>query len=161
MTTNIVNQVAYLRTSRQFPPELNQLSVESNKAYIDTANAVNSRIIGIFSVNRAAINGEQWYLNTPKLQGLRQVYISSGVNAYSNIPHGLDITEFFGFSRFFGTYTDGTNWYGIVPGSNVAIAGKVGFYVDANDIVFTVGAGAPPAVAGTKVTIVLEWISNP
>ena len=35
MSSNIVNQVAYLRTSREFPDELHQLSVEVNKMYVD------------------------------------------------------------------------------------------------------------------------------
>ena len=54
MSSNLINQVAYLRTSREFPEELHQLTVEINKTYVDIANAVNARVIGLFPTNRPA-----------------------------------------------------------------------------------------------------------
>lgn len=156
MSTNVVNQVAYLRTSRMFPPELEQLSVEVDKAYIDTANAINNRTISIFPTSRAAINGESWFLiGNQKQQGFRQAY---PFTTTGNIAHGIEFNKISRFVRTFGEYTDGTNWYGLIPGSNVAIGGQVSFYITPTNIVFLVGGGAPVVTNGT---VVLEWLSQP
>ena len=156
MTANVVNQVAYLRTSRDFPTELEQLTVEVNKAYVDTSNAVNNRIISIFPVNRPAINGESWFITgNQKQQALRQVYTFT---ATTPINHGISVQDSGQFIRCFGSYTDGTNAYGLIFATSVAIPGQIGFFVTSTQIQFTVGAGAP---ALTKGTIVLEWLSQP
>lgn len=156
MSTNVVNQVAYLRTSRNFPVEVEQLTVEVNKAYVDTANAVNNRIISIFPTNRPAINGESWFIrNNQRQQGFRQVYVFTTT---ANIPHGINFATVDRFTRNFGEFTDGTNWYGLINGSNVAIAGQISFYLTPTDIVFLSGGGAP---ALTRGNIVLEWLSQP
>lgn len=155
MSSNVINQVAFLRTSREFPAELQQLTVEANKAYVDTANAVNNRTISIFPTNRPAINGESWFLTgNQRQQGFRQVYTFTST---ANIAHGINTTSFSQFSRKFGNYTDGTNFYGLISASNVAIAGQITFYVTPTDIVFLTGAGAPALTSGT---IVLEWLSQ-
>lgn len=156
MSTNVVNQVAYLRTTRNFPPELSELIVEIDKSYVDTASAVNNRTISIFPTTRPAINGESWFLTqNQRQQGLRQVYTFTTT---ANIAHGLDLSKIERFTRNFGEFTDGTNWYGIINGSNVAIAGQISFYIDSTNIVFLIGAGAPALTSGT---IVLEWLSRP
>lgn len=156
MTSNVVNQVPYLRTSREFPTETDQLTVEINKAYIDTANAVNNRTISIFPVNRPAVNGESWFItNNLRQQGFRQVYIFTTT---ASIPHGINFSNVERFTNNFGEFTDGTNWYGLIHGCNVAIAGQISFYVTPTDIVFLTGGGAPSL---TKGNIVLEWISQP
>ena len=48
MTTNVVNQMPYLQTSRNFPLEAQPLAVEVNKSYVDIANSVNNRMIGLY-----------------------------------------------------------------------------------------------------------------
>lgn len=154
MSANITNQVAYLRTSRTFPTDIEQLSVEANKAYLDTANAINVRIIGIFPVNRPAITGESWFLTNRRQQSLRQVY---AFTTTASITHALNFDQIDRFSRTFGEFTDGTNWYGLIPGSNVAIIGQISFYITPTQIVFLTGAGAPALTVGT---IVLEWLSD-
>jgi hypothetical protein len=154
LMTNIVNQIAYLQTSREFPEEQKQLSVEMNRTYVDIASAVNTRIIGIFSTNRPSVTGESWFFINQRQQSFRQVY---PFTTTASIPHGVNLDLIYGFSRLFGTYTDGTNWYGLIPGSNVAIPGQISFYIDPINIVFLVGAGAP---ALTKGNLVIEWISN-
>lgn len=157
MTANVVNQVAFLRTTREFPHEdQRQLAVEVNKAYIDTSNAVNNRIISIFPTSRPAITGESWFINQNKKQGgFRQVY---AVTSTSPITHGIDFTNIFGFSRCWGQFTNGTNWYGFIFGGQTAIAGQIVFYLTPTQITFVVGAGAPAVTTGT---IVLEWLSRP
>lgn len=159
MTTNVVNQVSYLRTTRQFPyDDIRQLSVEINKAHVDIANAVNTRIISIFPTTQPAINGEEWFLtNNQKQQGFRKVYTFSST---SNIAHGVNVIVPGQFIRCFGSYTDGTNTYGLIFGSNSAstIPGQISFYITNTNIVFVVGAAAPSVASGT---IVIEWISSP
>ncbi len=155
MSTNILNQMPYLRTSRSFKEELPQLSVELNKAYLDTANTVNARTIGLFATNKASITGEEWFVNTSaKRQGFRQAYTFTGAGT---IPHGLNFKDIYIFTRCYGEYTDGTNWYGIISGTSVGIAGQISFYIDPTNIVILNGGGAPAIVNGI---VVLEWLSN-
>jgi hypothetical protein len=150
------NQIAYLRTSREFPEEIHQLSVEVNKSYIDIANAINVRTIGIFPTNRPAVTGESYYLvNNQKQQTLRQVYTFTTT---SSIAHGITVTTPNQFTSCFGSYTDGTNSYGLIFATSVAIAGQITFYVTSSQIVFVVGAGAPALTSGR---IVLQWLSQP
>lgn len=151
-----MNQVAYLRTSRDFPEEGKQFTIEVNKAYVDTANAVNNRTISLFPTTRPAINGESWFLTgNQRQQGFRQAY---PFTTTTNIAHGIDFNQIERFVRMFGDFTDGTNWYGLIAASNVAIAGQISFYLTSTNIVFVVGGGAP---ALTKGTITLEWLSQP
>lgn len=154
MSSNIVNQVAFLRTSREYPEQLHQLSIEVDKSYVDIANAVNVRTIGLFPVNRPAITGDSWFITARRQQSFRQIYPFTTTAA---IDHGLNFTEIERFTRTFGEFTDGTNWYGLIPGSNIAIAGQISFYVTPTQIIFMVGGGAP---AVTKGTVVLEWLSQ-
>lgn len=101
MSANVSNQTSFLRTSREFPLESQPLSVELNKSYIDIAIAVNSRVIGIFPTNRAAITGESWFLTNQKQQTLRQIY---PFTAAGNIAHGINTATIFGFTRIYGAF---------------------------------------------------------
>jgi hypothetical protein len=153
---NVINQVPYLRTSRNFPEEAHMLTLEMNKAYVDIANAVNARTIGIFPTTRPAVGGESWFLNqNQRQQNLRQIYIFT---ATGSIPHGINFNSASYFTKCSGSFTDGTNWYGAIFASNIAITGQVSFYVTPTNIVILSGAGAPAITSGI---IVLEWISNP
>lgn len=156
MSSNIVNQVAYLPTSRNYPTDIKQLVVEIDRTNVDTANAVNNRIISIFPTTRSAINGESWFLSAnQRQQGLRQVYTFSTT---TSINHGITVVDSGQFIRCFGSYTDGTSTYGLIFGTSVAIAGQISFYLTSTQIVFVVGGGSP---ALTRGTVVLEWISQP
>jgi len=156
MSSNIINQVAYLRTSREFPEELHQLTVEINKMYVDVATAVNARSIGLFPVNRSAQTGNTFYIfQNRKQQTLRQVYTATTTASINHNIRGITPGQFILCT---GSYTDGTNSYGLIYGSNVAIAGQISFYVTSTQIVFLVGAGAPTL---TNLTCVLEWLSQP
>ncbi len=160
MTTNnnpnIVNQTPYLRTSRDFPEESHQLSVELERAYIDIAAKVNERIIGIFPTNRPAVTGSSYYLTgQTRQQELRQVYVFTST---ASINHGINVINPNQFTGYQGTYTDSTNSYGLIFGSSTAIAGQISFYLTATQIVFVTGAGAPTLTSGI---IVLSWLSSP
>lgn len=156
MSTNVVNTVAYLRTSREFPEELKQLTVEVNKAYLDTAQAVNARTIGIYPVNQPAITGNSYFTrNNQRQQTLRQVYV---FNSTAAINHGVRVISKTQFINCFGTYTDNTNSYGLVYGTSTATPGLITFYMTSTQIIFVLGAGAPALSSGV---IVLEWLSQP
>ncbi len=155
MTSNISNQVAYLRTSREFPTDAPLLSVELSKAYIDTANAVNIRTIGIHAVNKASVGGEGWFLNGPKQQNLRQVFQFTSAGT---IKHSLNFNSISTFTKCFGCYTDGTNYYGVIFASSMPITDQVTFWVDPANINVIVDGAAPAVTSGI---IVLEWISKP
>lgn len=163
MSTNITNQVAFLRTSRNFPEDLKQLTVEVNRAYVDTANKVNSRTIGIFTQNVASLNGEEWFVDNTnqKQQGFRRVYPFGA--SPTTIPHFLNIAPFqfsaLNFVRIYGTFTNGTNWYPLPYVDSAAANNQISLVVNPTNIVITSGGGAPPAI--TSGFVVLEWISVP
>ncbi len=156
---NIVNQIAYLRTTRDFPEELHQLSIECNKAYLDTANAVNSRTIGIFPTNRPAVTGESWFIQgNRRQQTFRQVYTFTSSTTLP-IPHGLDFNGIDYFTRCWGGYLDVLgNWNGIIWTTSIPIAGQLTFYLTPTLIFFLGGAPAPAIVKGE---VILEWMSQP
>lgn len=157
MAANVTNQVAFLRTTRNFPPDLQQLSTEVNLAYVDTANKVNSRTIGIFTQNVSSLNGEEWFVNNrnQKQQGFRRVYPFG--SAPTTIAHHLN-TTIVQFVRIFGTFTDGTNWYPLPYVDSTAANNQVSLMVDPTNIVITAGGGTPPAI--TSGFVVLEWLSQ-
>lgn len=157
MSSNFRNLAPFLRTSRLFPDDNPQaLSVEINKSYIDIAQAVNSRTIGVYALNTQSVNGTSWYLtgNNQKQQGVRKMFrfTSSGT-----FPHFIDFNSVDYFTQCWGTYTDGTNWYGAIFASNSTITNQVSFYITPTNIVVQ-SAGAPPTIS--SLTIVLEWASK-
>jgi hypothetical protein len=153
--SNVVNQVPFLRTSRLFPKDLDQLTIELTKSYIDIANTVNERIIAIFPTSNPAITGENWFFGkNEKHQGFRKVFILTDITP---IDHGIELTNVNRFTRCYGEYTDGTNWYGIINGTSVVISGQLVFYVTPTQIIFVEDGSQPALTAGN---IVLEWVSN-
>ena len=159
--SSITNQVPYLRTSRSFSLDANRLSQELSLSYIDTANAVNVRTIGIFSFKSPVITGNTYFLTSNKQQSLRQIYTFTST---SDIDLGFKITSIYQFIDMYGTFTDSTSAFGMIAGSSVAIAGQLSFYVDVNagsttsDVIKIVSGAGVPAL--TNGTIILEWIAN-
>lgn len=148
----------YLRTSRSFPEDLHHISIELNKAYVDIALCVNQRTLGIFPSNKPVTSGETWYYDgNGRHQGLRQIFTFTTL---ANIPHGIDMKNVNMFSRCYGSYTDGTNWYGLIHGYTVAIPGQISFYITPTNIIFVLGAGSLVPSATFKGVVVLEWLSN-
>lgn len=150
-------QSPFLRQQRSFPIDnMQALGVELDRSYIETAQIVNDRIIGVFTVGNFSVSGESWYLNgsSRKQQGLRRVY---QFTAAGNIPHGLNWSSVSQITHPSGSYTDGTNWYGAIYSSDAGIAGQVTFYVTSVNIVVTVDAAAPVPTSGT---IILEFLSQ-
>ena len=154
MTSKILNKSPYLRETRDFPEESHALSVELNKMYNDVALAVNQRTISQFAVDQHIITGEAWFLNNRKQQTIRQVYSFTSTSA---ITHNINFKSITNITKMYGTYTDGSNWYGLIPGSTTGITDQIVFYLDSTKINF-VSAGTPPTLSSG--TIVLEWLST-
>ena len=155
MTFDVTNKVPYLKTSRIYSENIKQLIQEINVSYVDISGAVNDRTIGLFPINKPAIGGENWYIEGQRRQqNLRQVY---PFTAAGNVQHNLNLDSVSYFTKCQGSFTDGTNWYGAIYGSNTAIAGQISFYITSTNIVVLSGAGAPTITDGL---IVLEWITH-
>jgi hypothetical protein len=160
MNNNVINQTPYLPTSRNFPEELEQLTVEVNKSYVDIANAVNMRTIGLYPGGRPALTGNSFFLNgNQRQQTLRQVYTFTSAGS---INTGIrdDFTP--GFVAIYGTFTDGTNWYPLPYVDVIAANNQINVIIEPGspswNIVITAGSGAPPTISSGYV--VLEWLSN-
>lgn len=153
MTTNL-QFTPYLPRQRNFPnDDVQALGVVLDKTYIEIASKVNERIIGIFAIGFPVVTGEQWFIQgqPQKQQTLRQFYTG---NSSASIPHGIKLAQIDRLTKMYGTYTDGTNWYGLIAANNVAIPNQLSFYVDPTNIVF-LGTPIP-----TQVNVVLEWLSD-
>jgi hypothetical protein len=157
INTSVVNQVPYLRTSREYPEDPAQLVQEVSKSYIDVAGAVNNRIIGIFPSNRPAITGETWFITPGRPNpSLRQVYAFSGTSPFT-IPHGIKFIDVAQFTIISGTAYDGANYYPLPYVDIVAVTNQINVIVNETKIVITAGAGAPVITSGI---IILQWLVN-
>lgn len=165
MSASIVNRSPYLRASREYPLEIGPLVQEVNKAYLDVANAVNERSIGIYPVNLPAITGNSYFFRgKTKQQSLRQVYTFTGAGS---IPHGINILDIFGISpNTYGSYKDSlNNWYGALYAGSTPIPDQVSFYITPNsstsvldgNIVISINGAAPAIASGF---IVIEWVAD-
>ena len=155
MSSKVINQSPYLRTSRNFPEESQPLSVEINRSYVDIASKVNDRTIGLFPTTRPAITGEAWFYNkNERQQTIRQIYLITGAG---NRPHGINLAQIAGMTRIWGTFTDGTNWYPLPYVDVVSATNQVNIVVNPTNIVITAGAGSPPTISSGFV--VLEWLA--
>lgn len=163
MTANVVNQMAFLRTSREFPEDLIQLTKELTKSYLDTANAVNIRTIAMFPTLRPAVTGESFFLvDNRRQQSLRQVYTFSTINPGLPINIPYKITGLQQFSRIYGTCITAQPDYRPIPYASVGAANidirVVPTTSTTGNIVIVTGAASPVINSGL---VVLEWLSNP
>lgn len=157
MSIKVVQQSPYLRQQRNFPDDnIQALTIEIDRAYVDTAQKVNDRIIGLFPTNTPIATGEQWFLSgqSARQQTLRQIYTFT---AAGNIPHGINLAQIAGFTRIWGTFTDGASWYTLPWVDTVSATNQVNVLVNATNIVITAGGGTPPSI--TSGFVVLEWLS--
>ena len=138
MSTTTTQQQPYLREQRDFPgDDPKSLAVQCDRAYVDTALAVNDRVIGNYAPNTQIVTGESWYLRGPReQQTLRQLYVVTGAGS---IPHGINLTSIAGFTRIYGTFTDGTNWYPLPNVGSAAFTNQVSVQVTPTNIVITSG----------------------
>jgi hypothetical protein len=159
LLNTIINQVPFLRTSREFPEEAQRLCQEVNKSYVDIAGAVNDRVIGLFPSNRPAITGKRYFLTPGRVnQSLRQVYRFTSFTSPMSIPHGINFIDVAHFSEIYGTAFDGTNYYPLPYIDVVSATNQINVIITPTNIIITAGAGSPPAITSGLIT--LEWLVN-
>jgi len=148
---NLSNQ--FLKTTREFPKDPDILRQELTRMYQEIAANVNTRSIGIYATS-SVINGNTYYLagDQTKQQSLRQLFV---LTSTSTISHGINISN--GVLNAYGSYTDGTNWYGMLFASSTAIAGQISFYLTPTSIVPVAGSSPPTLTLGY---VVIEWLAN-
>lgn len=160
MTTpsNNIQFSPYLLEQWKFPTrDIKELAHEVDLSYVSIANATNNRVIGVTAENFSLTTGEKWFLTSGNTyqQSLRQVYTFSGAG---NIAHNINWNGVSFISpRSYGTYTDGTNWYGVIYSSSGGITNQVTFYVTSTNIVVAKDSAAPSITSGY---ILLEWTSQ-
>lgn len=162
MTVNNILTAPFLRTSRNFPEDPQKLSDELDKAYIDTAIAVNNRTVGLYPSVRPIITGDSYFiLRDQRQQSLRKVYpfgaIAPGTEL--DIPIGFD--HFDQFVKIYGTVVTNAPDYRPLPYAATVLTNQmtilVGLIGGVNNIRIILGATAPPVVKGIAI---LEWISQ-
>lgn len=149
----------YLKVQWMFPnDDVKALASQMDKAYIDIALKVNDRVIGIHPINTSVVTGEKWYFSgsSKGQQSLRRVYEFTSVGS---IQHGLIWASVSSISpNSYGTFTDGTNWYGCFYGNGaIPPNGQVTFYVTPTNIVIGANGNAPAIISGY---INLEYLSQ-
>lgn len=155
--TNQFQQQPYLQEQRHFPfADLKDLARQVDLAYIDIARNANQRTIGTYALNFPLVTGEKVYLaGSSQPQGvLRQTYTFT---SFTNINHGINLSTVTDFLSCYGSYPDGTNFYGVLFAGTGAIPNTLSFYISPTQIVFV--NGGANAINGTGV-IVLQWISQ-
>ncbi len=159
MSTNVLNQAPFLRTSRVFPQEIVQLTRESSKAYIDIANAVNQRIIGIYPTTRPIITGSRFFLDANRSQQeFRQVYPFGAIAPGTQISIPTNINSLALVSMFYGTCLTAMPDYRSIPYTSINfITDQIGLRFDyANQAIHIFNGSTAPAIVSGLV--VLHWL---
>lgn len=98
-------QTPFLPTSRVFPDNYVELEPHLTKMYIDVAQAVNSRVIGIYDKFQV-VTGERWFNDLDpqkKRQTYRQVYsVPSILNGTTSIPLNFTVDANTNFTHIYG-----------------------------------------------------------
>ncbi len=155
----------YLRNQRQFPnDDLRDLSNQMDHAYIDIAQKVNMRTIGLFASGFQIVTGERWYLQgqSQVQQTIRQVYPFGAVAAGTELDIPTGITNLVQFSRIYGTCITDVPDYRPLPYADQGAATNninilVGTVAGIQQIRILPGATGANIVSGI---IILEWISQ-
>lgn len=146
-------QGPFLPINQTFSEDEDQRLIQMTNRDRDIARYLNIREIGIYDLTQAPA-GQQWFFPgnaQKKRDSFRQVYTFT---AAGNITHGITgLTQVMAY----GEYTDGTNFYGAIYASSVAIAGQVTFFVTPTVITVIADAGAPAIISGV---IVLDYLLN-
>ena len=153
-------QSPYLRQQRNFPTDSMQaLGVELDKSYIDIAQQVNDRTIGIFPLNFKAVTGNKYFIsgsNTAQ-QSLRQIYSFSDSNLTFN--HGINFNSITNFISVYGEFYDGTYWQNLPYVDVVNVTNQINVKISSTQVIITKGGGSPPSISNGL--LVLEWLSKP
>jgi len=160
MNNNPTNATNFLRSSRDFPTDdVGKLGVELNKSYIDIALAVNSRTIGLFTVNKSAVTGNIYLVrNNQRQQSLRQVYIFGAIAAGASLAIPYKISTYTAFATIYGTCKTNVPDNRPIPYASVTAAANIELNVGSSNINILVGSSSPNIVSGM---IIVEWLSQP
>lgn len=163
MSSNNSITAPYLRTTRNFPQDPSKLSDEIDKAYIDTANAVNARTIGIFPSRRPIVTGESWFIdNNNKQQTIRQIYRFGAIAPGGTLDIATGIFDFTEFSKIYGTVVTNVPDYRPIPYADAAVVtNNISIRVviiGGNTFIRIVLGATSPAV--TRGLAVIEWLSE-
>jgi hypothetical protein len=167
---NINNPISmpYLPTSRMFPVEQDKLIQVLSKTYLETAQAVNRRTIGIYNKFQS-VTGNQWYSTTtasnqniaPR-QSYRRVYTFGAIVAGAaalEIPHELtNLVQFvfIGGNCITAASVNPNGKYLPIPYTSAAdVTEQIQIYVSDTSIFIVNGAGADNIISGT---VVLEYL---
>ncbi len=154
----ILNTSPLLRSQRDFPKDnMQALTVELDKAYIDIAQKVNDRMIGLFALDTQLPNGNIYYFqgSSSRRGGLRKMF---NFTASGSIEHEINFSSVYSPIQIYGQYTDDSGtYYGIISGSTTSISGQVSAYIDDTYLYILADGSAPSISSGI---VVLEWISN-
>ena len=158
MTSNIINKGALLREQRLFPQDPASLVVEIDRSYVDIASKANDKTIGFFPTNGAALTGEKWSIDGVTYLGFRQAYPFVAADL-PNIPHKLELTNIYSFTRMYGMFTDNTNWYPLAYVDSTSALNQVAISITPTNIsIVGGGGGGQPTIV--KGIVVLEWIGS-
>lgn len=143
----------FLPTTQYFPEEEKQFKETLTFVYSDIARRLNDKEIALYDLVEL-VSGQQWFTaGNPQIKryAFRQVFTFTTTGTFAHNITGL--TQVMAY----GEFTDGTNFYGAIYASSVAIAGQVTFFVTPTNIVIQAGAGAPGI---TSIVIVLDYLKN-
>ena len=157
-------QTPYLVTSKDFPTSIpEELEQVLSKSWVDCAQAVNTRTIGIFNTT-SQVNGDKYYNTANPLQ-LRQAYRKTfpfgAIAAGAALTFAHSITGIVEIVHLYGTcITDAsvllTAKYEPIPFVSTAnINQQVSLWMNDTNIVITNGAGNNNILSGT---IIVEFL---
>ena len=152
MSTPVSNKTPYVRTYRKFPEDPKNLVIELTRGWIETANAINNRVIGIVSTD-PTVTGKAYYFNGQKFQSISQLFPIS--NSSLTINHGIS-----NFSQMVvqtGWFTDGTIWYPLPYVDVTNVTNQVKVSTTSSQILVVKGATAPSISSGF---VLLEWLQS-
>jgi len=163
MNNNNILTAPFLRTSRNYSEDPVKLLDELDKAYIDTALAVNNRTIGLFPTVKSINTGNSYFIyKDQKLQSRRQVYVFGAIAPGAELDIPLGFTRFDQFVKIYGTVVTNTPDYRPLPyvdpiTLSTGMAILVGPVGGVNMIRIVLGATAPAVVKGIAI---LEWVGE-
>lgn len=161
MSSNVINQSPFIRTTREFPLEGQRLQQELSRTYLDIAAYMNVRTIGLYPTTNGANTGNAYFIGGDRYQSIRKFFV---VTSTADIELGFKLSSIFSIVQAYGSYDSGTSKYGLIYATNVGLAGQISFWIEEDGastktdlIKFDVGAGAPTFDKGF---IVIEWLSK-
>lgn len=165
MTAPISIQKAYLPNTRSFPGNITLLTDDLSKSYIEIAQAVNFRTIGIFDKFQV-VTGERWFNdadNLSKRQTYRQVYTIPAsqlpILPAANATFAHNIQGLVTFTRMYGTCITDTPDYRPIPYASVAANNNIDLRVAGANIIVANGTDPAAPIIESGI-IVLEYLLN-